>query len=179
MENRVQLAEYFAKKNFNYGAEIGVADGRFSEILLTSNPKLQLLSVDPYEPYDGNWRSQNDQDRAFEQAKERLSKYPGSIIDRNTSFEASRHVENGYLDFVFIDGAHDFNNVMLDIILWTPKVRSGGIVAGHDYYDARTVKVIPAIDAYCEQNNIKLEVIPQAKNVHHDDRVPCWWFVKK
>ena len=180
MENRIDFAHYLKEQKANVGAEIGVADGRYSEILLKANPQLQLLSIDPYIPYNGNWRSQRNQDEAYEKAKKRLIPFGDrSAILRKTSLEASINMIDKKLDFVFIDGAHDFNNSMLDIILWTRKVRKGGIVSGHDYYDARTVKVIPAVDAYCRENGIKLNVIPQATKVHRDDRVPCWWFVKK
>lgn len=179
MENRIKLADYFAKQGFKVGAEIGVADGRYSEILLKSNPRLRpLYCIDPYAPYHGNWRSQSDQNLAYDRAVERLSKYNANII-RKTSLEACGEFEDGSLDFVFIDGAHDFNNVMLDIILWTAKVRKGGIVSGHDYYEARTVKVIPAVSTFCTQNNIRLNIIPRATGVHRDDRVPCWYFEKK
>jgi len=36
-------------------------------------------------------------------------------------------------DLVFIDALHDYESVMQDISLWWPKVRQGGILAGHDY----------------------------------------------
>lgn len=36
-------------------------------------------------------------------------------------------------DFVFIDAAHDYQSVKADIEAWAPKVKKGGILAGHDY----------------------------------------------
>ena len=51
---------------------------------------------------------------------------------RLSSFEAARLYENMSLDFVFLDAAHDFANVRQDILCWLPKVRRGGILAGHD-----------------------------------------------
>ena len=38
---------------------------------------------------------------------------------------------------VFIDGAHDYENMMNDIRLWMPLIRSGGLLTGHDYGDNR------------------------------------------
>lgn len=180
MENRIQLAEYFAKQGFNYGAEIGVADGRYSEILLEKNPQLQLVSVDPYAPYDGNWRSQDYQNKAYEQAKERLSKFGSRCnIVRSTGVEASINMKDDYLDFVFIDGDHAFDAVMTDIILWTQKVRKGGIVSGHDYYHHKAGGVVPAVNKYTEIHGFELNIIPRYEGGHADDKAPCWWFVKK
>ena len=52
---------------------------------------------------------------------------------KSSSVEASKQHEDESLDFVFIDGSHDFINVIKDIVHWIPKVKPGGTIAGHDY----------------------------------------------
>ena len=52
---------------------------------------------------------------------------------RTTSVEASKLYDDESLDFVFIDAAHDTESVKEDIQHWLPKVKKGGILAGHDY----------------------------------------------
>jgi hypothetical protein len=37
------------------------------------------------------------------------------------------------IDFVFIDGSHDYLNVKQDIATWFPMTHSNSIIAGHDY----------------------------------------------
>lgn len=37
------------------------------------------------------------------------------------------------LDFVFLDADHAYESVSLDIDSWLPKIRRGGILAGHDF----------------------------------------------
>lgn len=37
------------------------------------------------------------------------------------------------IDFLFIDAEHTYEGVSADIDLWLPKVREGGVIAGHDY----------------------------------------------
>ena len=51
-----------------------------------------------------------------------------------SSVDAAATFENGSLDFVFIDAAHEYENVLADIAAWLPKVKVGGILAGHDYF---------------------------------------------
>lgn len=36
------------------------------------------------------------------------------------------------LNCVFLDAAHDYDNVCKDIKSWLPKIKAGGILAGHD-----------------------------------------------
>jgi predicted O-methyltransferase YrrM len=38
------------------------------------------------------------------------------------------------LDFVFIDAGHEYEDVKNDLLTWCPKVKKGGIIAGHDYF---------------------------------------------
>lgn len=52
---------------------------------------------------------------------------------RKDSCMAARGYGDGSLDFVFIDGDHEYDGVMADIRAWLPKVRKGGVIAGHDY----------------------------------------------
>jgi len=52
---------------------------------------------------------------------------------RGDSLEMASTYEDDSLDFVFIDGDHRYEFVKADIEAWLPKVKSGGILAGHDY----------------------------------------------
>ncbi len=52
---------------------------------------------------------------------------------RCSSLEAAARFLPGAVDMVFLDGSHDTRSVVEDIGAWLPKVRPGGILAGHDY----------------------------------------------
>ncbi len=53
--------------------------------------------------------------------------------------------ENETIDFCFIDGSHEYEDVKKDILAYLPKVKKGGILAGHDY-DRIWQGVINAVD---------------------------------
>jgi len=178
MRSRTDLAVYFKERGFKTGAEIGVADGRYSEILLKTIPGLKLYCVDPWMPYEKNWRSEDYQEKAYTQAVVKLGDYNCEII-RKTSIEASLEVPDKSLDFVFIDGAHTFDHVMTDVIVWSRKVRKKGIVSGHDYMHFTDSGVVEAVNKYTEIHKLELNLIQRNQENFKDDRQPCWWFVKR
>ena len=139
---RNTFAELFRLLGFKKGAEIGVQKGKFAEVLCKGIPDLHLIGVDPWMKY--NNIKQSVHDARYAETLERLAPYNVTII-RNLSVEASNDVENGSLDFINIDANHAFNYVMLDMLYWIPKVRSGGIILLHDYHDTQ---VRMAIDGY-------------------------------
>jgi predicted O-methyltransferase YrrM len=49
------------------------------------------------------------------------------------SADAAAKFPDNWLDAVFIDADHSYAAVRRDIDAWLPKVRPGGIIAGHDY----------------------------------------------
>jgi predicted O-methyltransferase YrrM len=49
------------------------------------------------------------------------------------SLEAATLYRDRSLDFVFLDAAHDYENVKADIAAWRQKVKPGGYLGGHDY----------------------------------------------
>ena len=76
----------------------------------------------------------------------------------------------------------DNENVKKDINEWVPKVRQGGIVSGHDYYDFPSGRggVIQAVDEYIKEHpQYDLQIIPwDRENPMRDFRQPCWYFYK-
>jgi hypothetical protein len=126
-------------------AEVGVWQGMMSRWLLTTRPGLTLHMVDPWraaQPGD-SWYDKGDKfgkkpqsqfELCYERAKDVEDLFaPRAIIHRLPSVEAAKEFPDGSLDLVFIDGAHDYDNVRNDILAWRPKVRPGGILSGHDY----------------------------------------------
>ena len=66
-------------------------------------------------------------------------------IIKGHSLEVVNRYENETIDFCFIDGSHEYEDVKKDILAYLPKVKKGGILAGHDY-DRIWQGVINAVD---------------------------------
>lgn len=54
-------------------------------------------------------------------------------VKRKDSSTAAEDYADESIDFVFIDADHTYEGVKKDILAWMPKVKVGGILAGHDY----------------------------------------------
>lgn len=165
---RDDLADFLAELDFRRGVEVGVAAGEYSETLMKANPNLKLLGVDPYMPYRGykDFVRLGTFDSLEKLAHEKLDKYSTYKFLKKTSLEAADEVPDGSADFVYIDANHSEPYVSQDIEAWTPKVRSGGIVAGHDYArikgnnneDSKNWAVIPAITKYAKEHDLQLYI---------------------
>lgn len=148
------LAELFYDLGYTEGVEVGTNHGRFALTLCQKNPNLHLTCIDPWMAYqDIGPVAQDRQDRIYAEAVQTLLPFNVTIV-RQTSMAGVQLFPNESLDFVYIDGNHLFDYVMMDIICWVPKVRKGGIVALHDYHSQVGADVIKAIDAYTHCHGI-------------------------
>ena len=105
------------------GAELGVDKGVLFGMLLKHCPDLHLVGVDVF---PDRLRSH----RAFDYARDFSDR--ARLIVGDTVASASE-IEDGSLDFVFIDADHSYESVRRDIDAWRSKVRPGGWFGGHDY----------------------------------------------
>jgi len=121
------------------GVEIGVNNGECSAALLRGLTNLgRLTCVDPWQEYEGDdWFSaeKRDAERSFSLFLRQVVNVYGVRVRymKEMSETAVSKFEDESLDFVFIDGNHQYEWVKKDIEMWVPKVKPGGLIAGHDY----------------------------------------------
>lgn len=135
---RDDMARLFGELGFRRGAEIGVEQGLFSQVLCESIPGVELTCVDAWEAYAG-YRDHVGVERLkrfYETARERLAPYNARLV-RKFSMEAVKDFEDDSLDFVYIDANHELPWVIDDMYHWGRKVKPGGIISGHDYYRSK------------------------------------------
>jgi len=171
------------QKLIGIGVEVGVWKGEFSDFLLKNWKGKKLYSVDPWmsfsqEEYPDDMNiTQAEFDRIYENVLEQLKVYKErSAIIRKTSFNAAKEFENNFLDFVYLDGRHDYNGVKEDIALWFPKIKKGGMLCGHDYLNGiignTDFGVKKAVDEFMQsKQGMKLFITDK-------DDYPSWFVFK-
>ena len=123
--------------------EVGVSAGSFLSILSLSNPS-HLVGVDVWDKYDKeayqsiphyNKIFPHDQNKVWREEIQSWAENNELKIDIIVIFsvEAAKQFEDDYFDFVYIDANHVYEEVIADLEAWYPKIRKGGMLAGHDY----------------------------------------------
>ncbi len=140
--DRAFFANLFRYGGFKSGIEVGVANGRFSEHFLkvnSANP-ISWHMVEPFPNAElkscfqifgdgqasfkvGRWQTENIGAQAELQFSMKMST-DGQLLDS---------IADNSIDFVYLDGAHEYEVVKLELPLFFAKVRKGGVLAGHDY----------------------------------------------
>lgn len=156
--SRNLLAQLFAELDFKRGVEIGVQGGKFSKILCEANPRMEFYGIDPWLEYPelAVWGEQSGQDAGYEIAKARVP--ANCTLIRKKSMDALSDFPDGYFDFVYVDGNHEFVYATMDIHFWLHKIREGGILAGHDYrpyYPRSFIHVFQVVNAFTQAYDIK------------------------
>lgn len=119
-----------------HGVEVGVQRGEFSAHIRRYWHGTKLYMIDPWAPYYGgtgeNATGHLDNMAAARAAMSGFSKDSYELV-RTTSVNATTVVTPTSLDFVYLDADHSYEAVKEDIKAWWPKIKPGGILAGHDW----------------------------------------------
>jgi len=133
-------------------AEIGVNEGDFSaQILRYCTPKKFIL-IDV-------WASKRYHGGLFDQVKTRFNSELTSgqmEIIRKYSFDAIADCADVFFDWVYLDTDHSYETTQRELELLRPKMKPGGIIAGHDYIIGNwnggiRYGVIEAVREFCIQ----------------------------
>lgn len=177
-DRRIAFPALLVAKNLLLrGVEVGVQRGEFAKAVLARWPG-EYHMVDPWVRWpDEEYPDPTNREHPelnYQAALGVARLHPRRVhIHRMTSEEAAALpiFKDGTLDWVYIDGNHTYKYVRQDILLWLPKVRSGGVLAGHDYVDGAAhgrpdIEVKRAVD----------ELLSREYEVHTvEPEWPTWW----
>lgn len=140
------------------GVELGAYVGVYSECLLFNSRLSRLYTIDSWHEaygYFGKHQSMEARE-GFGACAERLWRYFNrSVLIRMPSPDATVLFADKSLDFMYIDANHSYEAVTKDIEAWWPKMKPGGIFAGHDY-DALDPGTIQAVNEFRDKTGLKL-----------------------
>ena len=129
-------------------AEVGVLHGGSAALILeTCQPKtLYLIDLWKDQPRDAyaDYREGYICEKMYEGVLKRFKAEIASgqvVILRGYSTEVADAIQDESLDFAYIDADHSYKGCLADITEYWPKVKDGGIMAGHDYDDIEWSKV--------------------------------------
>tara|TARA_S200002703_G_scaffold155492_1_gene159709 strand:+ start:1481 stop:1996 length:516 start_codon:yes stop_codon:yes gene_type:complete len=139
--HRSKVIEQLVKKfGWTRGAELGVWQGKTYLPLLKNCPDLTLIGVDLWETqFDNPEYVKQYGEQGWDHASHEKTVRAGAaqfgeraIIYKGFTWDIAPKIEDNSLDFIFIDADHASEAVRRDITDWSPKVKEGGYIIGHD-----------------------------------------------
>lgn len=142
------LASFMLDQGYTTFVEVGCKEGRTTGHILANVPDSRVIAIDPWMAQEAtpDPTKETYADWDFSKIEAEFWANVGEHKDRCrmlrfTSEQAAEEADlawhfgggTGKADLIFIDALHDYEHVKQDIALWWPKVRVGGILAGHDF----------------------------------------------
>jgi len=170
------LADVANAMDLTSAVEIGTHQGVFAKQFMRRF-RGSLICVDPWESYDGILptfypsfdESTLSRDEDFSVAERSLLEFGSRVrLLRKSSEQAVAVIDS--VDFVYIDGLHDYESVNFDVNSWYERVRVGGIISGHDYHYDHPGVIRSVVDL-CEKHSLEFYLT--------QDQIPSWWAIKQ
>ena len=138
-------------------AELGVYMGAFTECIIETTEPALLHLIDA-------WGSDRYHSGLFEEVMDRFADAidSGRIkMHRKLSVDAAQDFPDDYFDWVYVDTSHSYETTKEELLAYAPKVKSDGIIAGHDYSMGNWVRgcrygVIEAVHEFCVEHGWEL-----------------------
>jgi hypothetical protein len=150
------------------GIELGVLKGETSHILLSECQNIKKLKgVDPYLayvnfPYNAEDRkTQEDMNKYFEIMKKNMKRFPErwTHIKKSSEEAISMFAKESY-DFILLDTIQDREQIHVNLSLYYPILKKGGIMFCHDFH---LEEVREGIKLFANSSRVR-EPINRSKN---------------
>jgi hypothetical protein len=117
-------------------AELGVEAGAYADVYTRALPDGTFWFVDLWQTtssYFTYGTQPGRVERGYQRCVERYGNDPRVTMIRSLTWEAAARFPDNFFDFVYIDADHSYEACLADLRAWYPKVRRGGLIAGHDF----------------------------------------------
>lgn len=166
------------------GLELGVQRGHFSRVVLAhwSNVSTYVL-VDPWAHQSDYVDAANVDGRAQEQimaeARANLEPWKDKLEwVRKYSNEAVANWEDCTFEFIYVDAQHDYEGALNDMIDYWPKLKPGGVMAGHDYLNAIIGGTIFGVRNAADRFATAVSRPLYSTDTEKDGHFPSFWLIK-
>jgi trans-aconitate methyltransferase len=113
--------------------EVGVDRAVWASLFLDRWQGREYWGVDAWRPYP---EMAYDREADYSFALANLARHSGRAkLIRGESREAAALFPDDSVDFIYVDGAHDYDSVIADLRAWWHALQPQGILAGHDWDD--------------------------------------------
>jgi hypothetical protein len=172
------------------GVEIGVAGGHFSkQILATWKSCSMLYCVDLWAHQDAGYNdgcniSDEEQMSRYTQINKDFQGIKNVTLIKEWSHIACQRFDSGFFDFIYVDANHSYRASLNDIQAWYPKLKNGGVMAGHDYMDGpeESYGVKKAVTEFASNQGIHvfntLSETANPKSIYGGWEGISWYFTK-
>lgn len=149
-------------------AEVGVATGRMSKIIVENNNPKELYLIDAWKNFDlgytdGNMVSDDEHESRYQNVKSMFKDNVSVKLIRDYSTSAAEKFDNNFFDWVYIDADHSYDGCMNDLVAFNNKVKPDGYIWGHDWLPEGQKRpgfnVNEAVLDFVEKNNYILSGI--------------------
>ena len=170
MKSRDELAQTRAH---GIVAELGVAAGNFSEVLLNVPDVKKVYSIDAW---CGDRPLHNDNE--FKAVLRRFEKYGEKSVVMRRTFEYAVVEFNQIFDFIYLDGyAHTGQGGLKTLMDWWDRLKPGGVFAGHDYAE-RWLQTKAVVHQFVHQKGLKFHITGETECMEKGV-YPSWYIYKK
>jgi len=114
---------------------VGTYKGKSLSLMLDyvekSNKNIKIYSVDDWSDVLYGDKGQDIKSIFLKNLDDDIDKI--NLLEMDTC-DASKLFNDNSLDFVFLDTKHTFQHVYDETNCWLPKIKTNGIISGHDYH---------------------------------------------
>lgn len=170
--------EKYLPKN-SIGAELGVLQGNFSEVLLKRILPHKLYLIDPWYLLESHWSWMGGNNSTIDALIRILEKYRKEIesgqveVHVNDDIPILTNLPDNHLDWAYIDSSHSYAQTKRELALLKFKVKDDGIICGDDWRpdpDHRHHGVYKAVQEFINENNFEL-IYSNEENLQ--------WFIRR